>query len=293
MEVIDGTTVKRYGIAPAGGVCVVVPPSALREVITAATWVGADAATAEQALASSHRRPVAQAAGRRISVIAFATAEDYTSQEVHLHVGRRGLVAVCPESLMPVMRETVSRVRRGPAEAMLAVLSMLAHQAAAAVQDLSAEANRLDQRSIGLAADAQRRTVSGLRHRLFALQQLWNAHHVMCTVDDTLADALSRAGRRRLRQSGVIFEASAAAAAQVYSLLGDTLDRYSAVISERLTLVTVIFLPLTVSSGFFGMNFGWMTDHIGSAAAFAVLGIVAPLALVGLTVLTARRISGT
>ncbi|TCM37014.1 hypothetical protein EV648_12190 [Kribbella sp. VKM Ac-2568] len=36
-----------------------------------------------------------------------------------------------------------------------------------------------------------------------------------------------------------------------------------------------------------------MTDHIGSAAAFAVLGIVAPLALVGLTVLTARRISGT
>jgi Mg2+ and Co2+ transporter CorA len=293
VEVIDGTTVKRYGIAPAGGVCVVVPPSASREVITAATWVGADAATAEQALASSHRRPVAQAAGRRISVIAFATAEDFTSQEVHLHVGRRGLVAVCPEPLMPVLREAVSRVRRGPEEAMLAVLLMLANQAAAAVQDLSAEANRLDQGSVGLAADAQRRTVSGLRHRLFALQQLWNAHHVMCTVDVTLADALSRAGRRRLRQSGVIFEASAAAAAQVYALLGDTLDRYSAVISERLTLVTVIFLPLTVSSGFFGMNFGWMTDHIGSAAAFAVLGIVAPLALVGLTVLTARRISRT
>jgi magnesium transporter len=293
VEVIDGTTVKRYGIAPAGGVCVVVPPSAPREVITAATWVGADAATAEQALASSHRWPVAQAAGRRISVITFATAEDFTSQEVHLHVGRRGLVAVCPEALMPVLREAVSRVRRGPEEAILAVLLMLAHQAAAAVQDLSAEANRLDQGSIGLAADAQRRTVSGLRHRLIALQQLWNAHHVMCTMDDALADALSRAGRRRLRQSGAIFEASAAAAAQVYALLGDTLDRYSAVISERLTLVTVIFLPLTVSSGFFGMNFGWMTDHIGSAAAFAVLGIVAPLALVGLTVLTARRISRT
>jgi len=63
------------------------------------------------------------------------------------------------------------------------------------------------------------------------------------------------------------------------------------VISERLTLVTVIFLPLTVGSSFFGMNFGWMTDHIGSAAAFAVLGIVAPLVLVGVVVLTARRLS--
>ena len=62
-------------------------------------------------------------------------------------------------------------------------------------------------------------------------------------------------------------------------------------ISERLTLVTVIFLPLTVGSSFFGMNFGWMTDHIGSAAAFAVLGIVAPLVLVGVVVLTARRLS--
>lgn len=293
MEVIDGTAVKRLGLAPASGVCVVVPPSAPQEVITAATWVGADAATAEQALASSHRRPVAHAAGRRISVIAFATAEDFTSQEVHLHVGRRGLVAVCPEPLMPVLREVVSRVRRGPEEALLAVLLMLADQAAAAVQDLSEEANRLDQGSIGLAANAQRRTVSRLRHRLFALQQLWKAHHVMCTADETLAKALRRADQRRLRQSGVIFEASAAAAAQVYALLGDTLDRYSAVISERLTLVTVIFLPLTVSSGFFGMNFGWMTDHIGSAAAFAVLGIVAPLAFVGLTVLTARLISRT
>ena len=293
MEVIDGTAVRRHRAAPVGSVCVVVAPSAPDQVMTAANWVGADAAAVEHALASPHRRPVAHAAGRRISVIAFATTEDFTSHEVHLHVGTHGLLAVCPEPLMPTLREAVAQVRRGPKEALLAVLLTLANQATAAVEDLSGQANRLDQSAIGLAADAQRRAISGLRHRLFALQQLWTAHHVMCTVDNTLSEALDHAGQRRLRQSGLIFEASGAAAAQLYALLGDTLGRYSAVISERLTLVTVIFLPLTVGCGFFGMNFGWMTDHIGSAAAFAVLGIAAPLALVGLTVLTARRLSRT
>ena len=293
VEVIDGTAVNRYGAAPAHAVCVMVATSAPDQVITAANWVGADAATAKEALASSHRRPIAHSGRRRISVIAFATSEDFTSQEVHLHLGAGGLVAVCPEPLRPVLSEVVSRVRRGPEEALLAVLLTLANQAAAAVQDLAEEADRLDQGAIGLAADAQRRTISGLRHRLYALQQLWTAHQVMCTADGPLAGALSRAGQRRLRQSEVVFQSSAAAAGQLYALLGDTLERYSAVITERLTLVTVIFLPLTVCSGFFGMNFGWMTDHIGSRAAFAVLGILAPLALAGVTVLAARRISRT
>jgi Mg2+ and Co2+ transporter CorA len=34
---------------------------------------------------------------------------------------------------------------------------------------------------------------------------------------------------------------------------------------NRLTLVSLIFLPLTFITGFFGMNFGWMNEVIGSA----------------------------
>lgn len=78
------------------------------------------------------------------------------------------------------------------------------------------------------------------------------------------------------------------AAAQLYALLGDTLSRQSTVISERLTLVAVVWLPLTVSTSFFGMNFGWLTTHIGSAAAFVMLGIVLPLALVMVSLIGAR-----
>jgi len=46
---------------------------------------------------------------------------------------------------------------------------------------------------------------------------------------------------------------------------------------NRLTLVSLIFLPVTALSGFFGMNFSWMINNIDSPAAFIGLGIVLPV----------------
>jgi len=291
--VIDGATVRADSTAPTDPVCVMVAPSTPDRVVAAATWLGADAAAAEHALASPHRRPVAYVHDQRISVVAVGTAQDFASQEVHLHVGSRGLVVVCPEPLKPVLTAVVPQVRGGPDEALAAVLLALANQGTTAIQNLSEEAERLDQDRIGLTSGARRRTISDLRHRVFALQQLWTSHHLLCATNGMLAEALAEAtGRRRLRQAGSVFDANSAAAAQVYARLGDALSRQAAVINERLTLVTVVFLPLTVISSFFGMNFAWMVDHIGSGADFIVLGIVLPVALVTVTVLGVRMFSG-
>ena len=301
MEVIDGTAVPANGTAPAAPVCVMVGPSAPGRVIAAVIWVGADAAVAEHVQASPHRRPFAYVQDHRISVVVLATvatsasheAEDLASQEVQLHVGPQGLVVVCPEPLRPALGEVVSEVRGGAEDGLLAVLLALADRATAAMQDLSEEADRLDRGRIGLASSHLRRTIAALRRQLFALQQLWAAHSLMCGSDGILAEALHGAAeQRRLRQAGGIFEASSAAAARAYALLGDTLTRQATLINERLTLVTVIFLPLTVISSFFGMNFGWMVDRIGSVASFVLLGIVLPLVVAAVTWVGARMLSG-
>lgn len=41
---------------------------------------------------------------------------------------------------------------------------------------------------------------------------------------------------------------------------------------KRLTIVATIFLPLSFVVGFFGMNFGWLTDHTTSLPTFLLYG---------------------
>lgn len=81
-----------------------------------------------------------------------------------------------------------------------------------------------------------------------------------------------------------------------FDRLGDQVDRLLASIdaaangmgmlldlqlNERAYVVSVlatIFVPLTLITGYFGMNFGWMVDRIDSPLAFWLLGLGIPIA---------------
>ena len=59
--------------------------------------------------------------------------------------------------------------------------------------------------------------------------------------------------------------------------------------TKKLTLAATIFLPLSFVVGFFGMNFGWMVDHVDSFAAFAAYGLGSILASGAVIFLLFRR----
>lgn len=79
-------------------------------------------------------------------------------------------------------------------------------------------------------------------------------------------------------------------------LLAGLTDVYLSTISNRLNLVmkqlaivTVIFLPLTFLTGFFGQNFSWLVEHVAGPGHFWLLGILLPVVCVALLVAWFRR----
>ena len=63
-------------------------------------------------------------------------------------------------------------------------------------------------------------------------------------------------------------------------LLSGSLDAYMSVVSNRLndvmkqlTIIATVFLPLSFLTGFFGQNFGWMVNRLGSLGVFLGLGL--------------------
>ena len=55
--------------------------------------------------------------------------------------------------------------------------------------------------------------------------------------------------------------------------LADALQAQLNETTYRLTIVATIFLPLAFITGFFGMNFDWLTTRIESGTAFWLLGV--------------------
>jgi magnesium transporter len=80
-------------------------------------------------------------------------------------------------------------------------------------------------------------------------------------------------------------------------LLSGSLDAYMSMVSNRLndqmkqlTIIATVFLPLSFLTGFFGQNFAWLVNRIGSTAAFFGIGIgTEVLAVVGLLALFKKR----
>ena len=144
------------------------------------------------------------------------------------------------------------------------------------LREIEADVNRLENDAFEHPTEADRRRIVMLRGRLFRLMQVivpqrdmladgadviervlsmgaGQAHHPFADIRDDLVLAVNLVAYCR---------ELLAEALNVH--LQATSNRLNT-IATRLTVLATIFVPLTLITGFFGQNFGWMVDHIDVA----------------------------
>jgi hypothetical protein len=289
MDIVEDLAALRERAGASSAVCVLARPG--------------DRPLIDQAIAELHmdhepsvagprppRRPFAHVDGDHAVAVAFLVSAGGEPLPVDLDAAPGHLVVVGDGAALDVVGPAVRAAADGRA-AFVEALVALAHRSEDVVEDLADAAERGAAGTAGYRSAPERRVIGRMRTELFTLQALCLAQHRLLAPGGELSEELPRSARPRLRKAAAAYEAAGASAARSYALLGDVLAQQSAVVTERLTLVSTIFLPLTVATGFFGMNFGWMVRHIGTPAAFVALGILLPLVIAAVTLVLIRRLS--
>jgi Mg2+ and Co2+ transporter CorA len=243
-------------------------------------------------LKSGGSRPRVHVDGDRIGAVIFMADKEMEAVAIRVLAGPGGILIVARDDVLDSLRPVVDGVDGDGRTALTAVLLSLGHQAEAGLDDAAAGVREFESRALGYSSAPERGQINQMRAQFMELQQLYAAHARLLAADEDLARAVPDSEARLLRRARTAYEGATDSAARLYAFLGDALTQQSLIASERLTLVATIFLPLTVITAFFGMNFGWLIHRIGTATAFVLLGIVAPVLLTVATSLIIRRLTG-
>jgi magnesium transporter len=203
--------------------------------------------------------------------------------EVHMHLSGRELVTVHRGPCPPLQVAQEAHVHTDH-EIVYRTLDALSESTLDTLRGAERDVVALEQRAFERPSAEDRRQITRWRGDLFRLMQVvvaerdmlgdnagaiervlgmeaGAAHHPMADVRDDLVQAANLIDYCR-------------------EVLGEALTVYLQATSNRLneiatriTLLATIFVPLTLITGFFGQNFGWLVDHIDSLTAFLVWGI--------------------
>jgi len=225
--------------------------------------------------------------------------------EVHLF-GADGLILTLwsgnPDTLDPMRNHFAARaseLERSHHKAAAIVLQLLLATLQQAVSDIDDELDRT-LRTLNLGRGTT--DLPALQRRIRLLRSLWStidryrgAVRLAVTgveslpgIDPDGAAEFNNYAQRVEDVEGRLYERSrwASEIAQDYA---DAVAQRQSEQINRLTIVSTIFLPLMFLTGFFGMNFNWLIGWIGSAAAFAVFGLLLPVICTAFTVRWFKR----
>jgi magnesium transporter len=225
------------------------------------------------------QRPKIDDYGQRVLVV-FYGAQGGDLVEVHVHVSgdEVGRVRRQPCAHLGAARElAAARTAHTEQELVYRILNALADSLRALADQYSAEVQHLEDVAFERPTAAERRRMSQLRSELFRLQQIVVPQRDLLGRGGDLLESLPGlerdAARHRFRDVHDDLVLTVNEVEYLRDLLAEAVNVLLNQMAGRLTVVATFFLPLTFATGFFGMNFGWLVDHIDSAAAFFLLGV--------------------
>jgi magnesium transporter len=207
--------------------------------------------------------------------------------EVHFHVTERVVLCVYRHDSVAIERAE-QRVGADDVDtAQAALLRFLDSLAASFAPPLAHFENELDAIEDDVMRDPQpetRQRLLELKHSLVKVRQPIDRQRDVMAGHRELLDRIP--GNHEASAHNVIrdlYDRLALTSQQieiVRELITNALDLYVSAASKKLnetmkvlTVVATFFLPLTFLVGFFGQNFGWMTDRIDGLADFLIFGL--------------------
>jgi magnesium transporter len=208
--------------------------------------------------------------------------------EVHVYVSEQWVVSireVACRALHELHRELADNPPTAKESIVARVLGALAGSFAGLMETVDEEIERFEEQAAAGSRPGPelRREILERRSRLVRARRLLRRQrdYVERAVDEIrhipgfepgARDELQDVAGEMIRVADRVNDALDRLATALDVLNASVANRLNASM-ERLTVVATIFLPLTVVTGFFGQNFGWMTARINSLAAFLVLGV--------------------
>jgi magnesium transporter len=246
-------------------------------------------------------RPKIDDYGERVLIV-FYGAHGTDLVEVHVHVSGKEVVTIrrapCGHLWEARARAASAKVRTEQ-DLVYRVLDALADSLRALTDRYATEVEHLEEVAFERPKPADRRRMSELRSDLFRLQQIVTPQREMLARGGDLIEDLPGlerdVARHPFRDVHDDLVVTANEIDYLRELLSEAVNVLINQMAGRLTIVATIFLPLTFATGFFGMNFGWMVNHISSAESFLVLGVggmILPLVVAAVLLLRAGYVRG-
>jgi magnesium transporter len=231
------------------------------------------------------QRPKIDDYGDRLLVVFHGVpAEgDMRLVEVHFHVSASFVVTVHRRPFAP-LRTVRGKHARSAEDLIYRLLDSLSETFLTRLRAIQAEVVALEQGAFERPTGAEHRRITELRARLFRLQQVVGPQRDMLAADGGLLEHLPGLEHDEARHPFRDVHDDLVLAANLIDycreILGEALTVYLQStsnrlneIATRLTLLATVVIPLTLVTGFFGQNFGWLVSHIDTLKTFLIWGV--------------------